>query len=129
MKKTNSIEFFNKNKINKASDYIFEYQSDWKFFELNLNNKNGIWYILQNKIEKNCQDSTVSADDIDNFLDNNPDIEFEFEFFLNIMREIYFFKIKEKLYCYACNIVEAENKNYTKVIIRFFFDTKEFFSF
>lgn len=129
MKKLNTKEFFNKNKINKYYDYIFEYQSNWKFFELNLNNKNGIWYTLQDKIEEVCDDTNISADDIDNFLDENPDIEFEFEFFLNVMPEIFFFKIQGKLHCYTCNIVEAENLNYSHVIIRFFFDTKEFFNF
>jgi len=129
MKKLNTKDFFNKIKINKNYDYIFEYQSKWKFFELNLNSKNGIWNTLQDKIEEVCEDSIISADDIDKFLDENPDIEFEFESFLHIMPEIFFFKKEGKLYCYTCNIVEAENKNYSHVIIRCFFDTKEFFNF
>lgn len=129
MKKLNLKDFFNKIKINKHYDYVFEYQSIWKFFELNLNSKNGIWNTLQDKIEEVCEDSSITADDIDNFLDENPDIEFEFEFFSDIMPEIFLFKKKEKIYCYSCNILEAEDKNYSHVLIRCFFNTEEFFNF
>jgi len=127
MKKLNFEDCFSKTKINKNYDYIFDYKTNWKFYKLNLNKKDSLWYKLQEKIDSICDDSEITTEDIEKFLDENPDIEFEFEFFNEMMPHIFFFKTEGRIYCYSCDIVESENKNLTHTMARFYFDIEKFY--
>jgi hypothetical protein len=128
MKKLNFQQSFDKIKINKQYDYIFKYESFWKFYSLNLKNKKGIWQTFQNKVSKITTDD-ISNLEIDNFLDENPDIEFEIDFFVNTLPEVFFFKFKNKIYCYSTNIFECENENISNIMVRFYFNVDDIINF
>ena len=126
MKKLNFERAYNKKRINKYWDYEFDYDSKWKFFNLNIKNKNGIWCSLQSTIEKIVDDGAISNADIDHFLNANPDIELEIDFFVNELPEIFFFRSKNKMYCYAVDVVRSEKNKKNKILARFYFDINEF---
>lgn len=129
MKNINFQRAYNKKRINKYWDYVFEYDSKWKFYHLNLNNKNGLWNSLQNAIEKIIEEGSITNADIDDFLNTNPHIELEIDFFVNELSEIFFFRSKNKMYCYSVNLKEAEKNKKGKIIARFYFDLNEFINF
>ncbi len=129
MKKINFEYAYNKKRINKYWDYVFDYESKWKFFNLNIKNKNGIWSSLQSTIEKIVDDGPITIEDIDDFLNANPDIELEIDFFVNELPEIFFFRSKNKMYCYAVDVINSEKNKKNKTLARFYFDINEFVNF
>ncbi len=129
MKNINFQRAYNKKRINKYWDYVFDYDSKWKFYYLNLNNKNGLWNSLQNAIEKIIDEGSITNADIDDFLNTNPDIELEIDFFVNELSEIFFFRSKNKMYCYSVNLKQTEKNKKSKIITRFYFDLNEFINF
>jgi hypothetical protein len=129
MKKINFEHAYNKKRINKYWDYVFDYDSKWKFFNLNIKNKNGIWSSLQSTIEKIVDDGPITIEDIDDFLNANPDIELEIDFFVNELPEIFFFRSKNKMYCYAVDVINSEKNKKNKTLARFYFDINEFVNF
>ena len=103
---------------------VFNFQNKYPIFLLNHAYEGGTWQTLKNKIEKLedaniCQD--LSEKDAENFLTNNPDIDFEICVFDDVMEDSYYFSIKDKIYCYC---LQEICENY--IMIRFFFNVKEF---
>lgn len=114
-------------KLNKTnSDMVYKYQSKWPIYNLSLYRKTGLWYRFNNKVieilEKKIFD-VLKEEDVDNFLDENIDVEFEMIFFQKSLSQIEFFKFKNKVYCYVFNNVK---KNDTRIDVRFFFNVNEF---
>lgn len=106
-----------------SKDGIFTHDSVWPIFELDIKDKKGIWNRLQTELQimeyQNYLQDT-NPEEIDEFLYINSDIEFELNFYDEIMDDYYFFKFNDKIYCY---ITGKKSKN--KIYARFFFDLEE----
>lgn len=119
------LNYYKHEKINSHGDRIFLKNTKWPFYLLNVKNKKSLWYEIEKEIEKKCDKDDIEYDQIYNFLDKNPDIEFEIEFFMNEMPEIFFFKIENKMFCYTCDPYILEETPDKKVKVRFYFNYKE----
>jgi len=119
------LNYFEHEKINSNGDRIFLKQSKWPFYLLNTKNKKSIWHKIENTIENKCDSADITPDEMYDFLDKNPDIEFELDFFTNEMSEIFFFKIKNQMFCYTCDYHIFDKIPNKKVKTRFYFDYKE----
>lgn len=103
---------------------IFNFQSKYPIFLLNCSHEKGTWQTLKRNVKKLeddniCQD--IKENDVEKFLEDNPDINFELGVFDDIMFDSYYFSINNKMYCYCLHEM-ADNY----IIARFFFDIKEF---
>lgn len=125
-KKLNFQNCFNKIKLNDFGDFKLEYQSKWPFYEFNFENENSLWHLIQDKIDQTCDDFEFTPEDIDDFLDKNPDMELEIDFFINEVSDIFFFKFKNEIFCYVSNTTEMAIRNEPKILCRFFFDLEKF---
>lgn len=121
MRKLNFRNCYNKKKLNKFGDSIFDYQSIWPIFNLNMENKESIFNKLQDKIEKLIDYDDITDEEIDNFLDKNPDIELELDFFANELPNIFLFRMNDEIFCYSTENLEDKNS-----LVRFYFDYQRF---
>jgi hypothetical protein len=123
------LDYFKHQKINNYGDRILLKKTNFPFYLMNVKNKNSVWHKIQNKLENLCDNDDVVVEDIENFLNKNPHIEFEIEFFVNEMPEIFFFKIKNIIYCYTCDSTILHKIYKKKVKARFYFDYREILEF
>ena len=86
------LKYFDNKKINSYGDRILSIHTKWPIFFINKKNKKSVWHKIQERIEELSTDVENLQNEIDNFLDSNPEIEFEIEFFNNEMPEIFFLK-------------------------------------
>lgn len=86
------LKYFYNKKINSYGDRILSVHTKWPIFFINKKNKKSVWHKIQERIEELSTDVENIQNEIDNFLDSNPEIEFEIEFFNNEMPEIFFLK-------------------------------------
>jgi chromosome segregation ATPase len=86
------LKYFYNKKINSYGDRILSVHTKWPIFFINKKNKKSVWHKIQERIEELSTDVENLQNEIDNFLDSNPEIEFEIEFFNNEMPEIFFLK-------------------------------------
>jgi hypothetical protein len=109
----------------KQKDSIYKYKSKWPIYSLSLKDPTGMWLSLENKIEW-CAEKNILKDmdekDIDLFFDENSNIEFELILFEKVLPEMFFFKILDKMYCYATNDFKEDDEY---VDVRFYFDIEE----
>jgi hypothetical protein len=101
---------------------VFNFQSKYPIFLLNCVYKNGTWQTLKRNIEKLEKDTqAIKEGDVEKFLGDNLDIDFELGVFDDILFDSYYFLIDNKMYCYCLHEI---GDNY--IMARFFFDIKEF---
>lgn len=104
-------------------DGIFTHNSIWPIFELDIKDKRGIWNKVKTELQimeyqNYLQDTTTY--EIDDFLYKNSDIDFELNFYDEIMNEYYFFKFNNNIYCYTFG-----KKSKNKIYARFYFELEE----
>jgi hypothetical protein len=110
-------------------DKITKYQSKWPIYELDVYDKNGLWNKFRthlNSLEDKKELKKISIDEIDDFYNKSPDIDFEIKFFANLMNKNYIFKFNNILYSYT---IGYKTKLKKKMYVRFYFDLKSFLSF
>ena len=103
---------------------VFNLQSKYPIFLLNCSYEKGTWMVVKRNIEKlENSDATqnIKEGEVEKFLGDNPDIDFELSVFDDVLFDSYYFLINNKMYCYCLHEM-AENF----IIVRFFFDIKEF---
>ena len=104
-------------------DRLYKYESKWKILCLDVCDKNGIWSIIQKKIEDIKQDKkleNLNSEQIKKFFLTRPEIQMEINFFSDLMSKCLVFKYKRKIYCYTYG--KIKRKNGIKIIARFYFD-------
>lgn len=116
------LNYFDHKKINSYGDRVLIKQTKWPFYLLNIKNKKSIWHSIQNQIEKLSENGDITFEDIDQFFDKYPEIEFEIDFFIQEMSEVFFFRIDGKMYCYTCEESVFEENFSKKIKARFYFD-------
>jgi hypothetical protein len=107
-------------------DKVTKYKSKWLIYELDVFDLNGLWFKFKSiltKLETEKKLKRISTEDIDNFYNKNPDIDFEIKFFASLMKKNYLFKINNKMYSYTIGY-----KSKRKVYTRFYFDLNEMFN-
>jgi hypothetical protein len=101
---------------------VFNYNSTYPIFFLNHKDKQGTWLKLKEAIDKMDERSDqISEKDIEDFLDNHPEIDFELEMFEDVLNESFYFKIDDNIYCYS---IKELSKSH--LMVRFFFDIQKF---
>jgi hypothetical protein len=106
------------------------FESKWPIYELDILDKKGLWLRLQKKLEEfNTKKllSPIKEEEIINYFDENPDIEFEQCFFDDTMSKLHLFKLNGKTYSYTRGLKSKRSKR--KFYVRFYFDLNEFFNF
>lgn len=120
---------FNWSKRRSTKDMIYSYQSKWPLYNLSTTTKKGLWQKFEEKIlelhSKNLIDD-LSETDMNNFLDKNPDIEFELIAFKKSLPDVFFIKIGKDFYCYTTSLLKI--KMPPKIDVRFYFDIEKFLS-
>jgi hypothetical protein len=111
-------------------DLILNYNSKWPIYKLQLLDKNGLWLKFKGKLndlnEKKLLKSIIEQDIID-YYDQNPDIEFELLAFDEIMQKHNLFKKDDIIYSYS---IGKKTKNTKKIAyVRFYFDLNEVFNY
>jgi len=121
---------FSWSKRRSTKDMIYLYQSKWPLYNLSTLTKKGLWQKFEEKIlelhSKNLIDD-LSENDMNNFLDKNPDIEFELMVFKKSLTDVFFIKIDKDFYCYSTSALKI--KMPSKIDVRFYFDIEKFLSF
>jgi hypothetical protein len=112
------------------NDLILNYFTKWPIYKLQLFDKNGLWLKFKNKLndlnEKKILKSIIEQDIID-YYDKNPDIEFELLAFDEIMQKHNLFKKDDIMYSYS---IGKKTKNTKKIAyVRFYFDLNKFFNY
>jgi hypothetical protein len=110
-------------------DKIHKYISKWPILNLDVLDKKGIWNTIQDKLqvltdEKKIQNLNVYH--VNKFFLNRPEIDFEINYFSNILNKCYIFKYENKIYCYSYGTVVR--KNGRKINARFYFDVNKVLS-
>ena len=103
---------------------VLNYKSIFPFFQFKFTNPNSSWVKFCNKIKELelCGKCTeLHPDEIIPFLDANSHIEFEMDMFADSIPEIIYFKYLGNIHAYG-----LEQISKTKILVRFFFDVKEF---
>jgi hypothetical protein len=117
-----------KNKFNLGKkDKITNYKSKWLIYELDIFDKNGLWLKFKTelkKIEKEEKLKKIDIEEIHNFFQQSPDIDFEIKYFSNLMDKNYIFKINDNIYSYTTGY-----KSKRKFYVRFYFDLNNFFTY
>lgn len=124
MKKTNESQEFKKI---KNGDFICSYKSKWPIYKFNSLNKKGLWGKIQNifiDLQSNDMFDILTPYQIDKFFLKRPEIDFEVNYFSDIMRKCLVFKYKNKVYCYTFSTITR--KNGRKILVRFYFDHVKF---
>jgi hypothetical protein len=106
-------------------DGVFQYNSNWPIFVLHKTDPNGIWTRLQNKLnilEYQNILQELPVDEVEEFLNNNPDIDLELNILDQEMPDFNFFKYNNKIYCYT---IGKKGKDKNKFFARFYFDLEE----
>lgn len=124
MKKTNESQDFKKI---KSGDFLYNYKTKWPIFKTDILNKKSIWNKIQNAlkvIQSNNNFDMLTPEQINKFFFKRPEIDFEINFFSNLMQKCLVFKYKHKVYCYSYGVIKR--KNGRKTFIRFYFDYEKF---
>jgi hypothetical protein len=124
MKKINENQEFKK--IGNG-DFICLYNSKWPIYKLDTLNKKGIWNKIQNifiNLQTNDKFDPLTPEQIDKFFLKRPEIDFEVDYFSDVMRKCLVFKYKNKVYCYTFGT--TKRKNGRKILVRFYFDYVKF---
>jgi len=103
---------------------VFNLQSKYPIFLLNCTHEKSTWRIIQKnitKLENKNKQQDINEKDVEIFLQNNLDINFEIEIFDDVISDYYYFRIDEEIYCYGASQINKKN-----IIVRFFFDIKKF---
>jgi hypothetical protein len=106
-------------------DKVNKYKSKWPIYELDNLHSKGLWLKFKNvlkKLEENKKLQILNVEDIENFYNDYPDIDFEIKVFSNVMKKNYIFKLKNKTYSYTIGY-----KSKRKIYARFYFDINNFF--
>lgn len=110
-----------------GKDLIYKYQSIWPIYNLCTTTEDGLWEIFENKIldlaERNLL-KDLTEKEFEKFFDNNTDVEFELLVFKKKLPELFFLKIKNKIYCYTTSKIGKKLKKY--IDVRFYFNIEEF---
>ena len=124
MKKINDSQEFKKI---KNGDSIYKYASTWLIYKTDIINKKSIWNKIQNIfkiIQSNNEFNALTAEQIDKFFFKRPEIDFEINFFSDLMSKCLVFKYKNKICCYTYSLLKR--KNGRKIFVRFYFDYEKF---
>lgn len=108
-------------------DKTFNYISRWPIYTLHTLDTGGIWLKVKNQLDiLEYQNSLqeLSVDELDKWLDDNPDIAFETDFFEEMLSNYYFFKFKNKIYCYTTG---KKGKDKVRIYARFYFNLEDIF--
>ena len=126
MKKSFLKSLFKPNKKNYLGkrDKVLKYNSKWPIYELDVFDKNGLWINFENRLvnlEDKKELKNIEIDEVDQFYNLNPHIEFEINFFASLMKKNYVFKYKDNYYSYTLGY-----KSKTKIYARFYFNIEMF---
>lgn len=108
-------------------DKTFNYISRWPIYTLHTLDTDGIWLRVKNQLDiLEYQNSLqeLNVDELDKWLDDNPDIAFETDFFEEMLSNYYFFKFKNKIYCYTTG---KKGKDKVRIYARFYFNLEDIF--
>jgi hypothetical protein len=75
---------FSWTKRRSTKDMIYPYQSKWSIYNFSTTTKKGLWQQFEEKILELYSQNLIkdlSENEMNEFLDKNPDIEFEITFF------------------------------------------------
>lgn len=126
MKKTNTNQEF----INLGNgDKKYLYTSKWPLLKLDVLTKKGIWNQVQERLgelQDNNELDILSAEHINKFFLNRPEIDFEINFFDKTLYKTFIFKYNKKIYCYSYGMIKR--KNGRKILVRFYFNVNEVLS-
>lgn len=114
-------------KRRSTKDMIYPYQSKWPLYNLSTTTKKGLWQQFEEKILDLYSRNLIleiSEDEMNDFLDKNPDIEFEIIYFKKSLRELFFLKVEKDIYCYTTCPLKI--KMSPKIDVRFYFDVEKF---
>jgi len=109
-------------------DGVFQYNSNWPIFVLHKTDPTGIWTRLQNKLnilEYQNILQKLPVNEVEQYLYDNPDIDFELNVFDGEFPDFYFFKYKNQIYCYTSG---KKGKDKNKIYARFYFDLEDIIS-
>jgi hypothetical protein len=118
---------FSWSKRRSTKDMIYPYQSKWSIYNFSTTTKKGLWQQFEEKILELYSQNLIkdlSENEMNDFLDKNPDIEFEITFFKKSLTEIFFLKMNKEIYCYTTSPLKI--KMSPKIDVRFYFDFKKF---
>ena len=106
-------------------DKITEYNSRWPIYILHTLDIEGIWLKLKQQLDileyqKILQE--LSLEEINQWLIDNSDIDFETNFFEDFLPNYFFFKYKNQIYCYTTG---KKGKDKTRIYARFYFDLSD----
>jgi len=99
--------------------------SVWPIFELDIEDKTGIWTRLQTELQIMEYQNTLqktSIEEIEDFLYVNSDIDFEMLFYEEEMPDFNFFKYNDRIYAYTHGKKPRSKK---KIFARFYFELED----
>lgn len=114
-------------KIGKK-DRVFNYTTRWPIYILHTLDIDGIWLRIKNKLDvleyQNILQE-LSVEEIEKWLWDNPDIAFETDFFEEMLPNYYFFKYKNKIYCYTSG---KKGVDKVRIYARYYFNLEDILS-
>lgn len=101
---------------------VFNYKSRYPIILLDYNDKEGTWLKLKKSIDKlESRSEQIFDKEVEEYLDDHPEIDFEHEMFNDIIQDSFYFKIDNDIYCYSIKEISE-----THMMVRFFFDVQKF---
>lgn len=115
-------EFINIGRKDKKYNYI----TKWPILNLDIKDPYGIWNTIQNRL-KELDDTGklegMSKEKVNKFFLKRPELDFEINFFSDILNKCYMFKYNKKIYCYSYGTIKR--KNGRRINVRFYFNINE----